>query len=204
MNIAVFGATGGTGLQITEQALEAGHSVTALVRDAGKMTIQHPNLHVIVGDVLDATKVNQVVAGADAVACSLGTTGGAGNAVSQGTRNIIAAMNTHGVKRLVVVSALGAGDSRTQVPFVFKVIMTTVLKKAYEEKDLQEAAVQASNLEWVIVRPGGLTDGPRSGGNYSVGELSKDNRVSRADVAEFVLLQLTSPHAMVGQAVAIT
>lgn len=194
MHVAVFGATGGTGRQVVQQALAAGHRVTALVRNPDRLGIRHDDLTVVVGDVLDADKVTQTLAGADAVVVSLGNT--ANNPdyiVSQGTQVIVDAMKRLGrPKRIVVVSSLGVGESKDQVPFAFKMLMKTVFKKPMEDKERQEAIVKASGLDWTIVRPGGLTDGPATG-RYKAGLDPKivAGQVSRADVAAFVLQQLT-------------
>ncbi|MCB8984559.1 MAG: SDR family oxidoreductase [Ardenticatenaceae bacterium] len=193
MKIAIFGGSRGVGRQALEQALAQGHAVQALLRHPETFDFDHPHLAVIAGDVLRPEDAAATVAGADAVVCSLGSTAdNPGDVVSRGTQNIITAMQAAGVKRLVVVSSIGVGDSKDQVPLAFKVLMKTVLKAAMEEKEKQEAAVRASGLDWVIVRPGGLTDGPYTG-NYKFGleKSIKAGQISRADVAEFVLNQLT-------------
>lgn len=192
MRIAVFGATGGTGRQIVEQALAAGNAVSVLVRDRTKLNITGALLSVVDGNVLNADDVAKTVQGADAVIVSLGNTANNPDmVVSQGTALIVQAMQKLGVRRLVVVSSLGVGDSKPQVPFVFRMLMSTILRKVMQDKEAQEAIVRTSGLEWTIVRPGGLTDAPRTGScragtDPSIGA----GRVSRADVAEFVLLQL--------------
>lgn len=192
MKLAVFGATGGVGRQIVEQALAAGDTVAALVRDKSKLPFQHAGLTVVEGNVLDAAAVERTLAGADAVLVSLGNTpDNPDMIVSQGTAVIIAAMQAAGVRRLVVISSLGVGDSKDQVPFFFKALIATALRKAFEDKEAQEKLVRAGNLDWTIIRPGGLTDGPATG-QYRAGlERSIGGQVSRADVAAFALRQLT-------------
>ena len=193
MQIAVFGATGGTGQQVVQQALAAGHSVSALVRDPSRLAAQDERLTVVEGDVLDRAKVDETVSGADAVIVSLGNTSNNPDyIVSRGTEVIVDAMTAAGIPmRLIVVSSLGVGESRDQVPFAFKMLMNTVLKKAIDDKERQEALVKASGFDWIIVRPGGLTNGPATG-SYKAGVDVKltAGQVSRADVAAFVLLQL--------------
>lgn len=194
MKIAVFGATGGTGREVVKQALAAGYEVTALARDPSRMAGADPNLVLVAGNVLDIEAVRQTLAGADAVVVSLGNT--ADNPdyiVSQGTQVILDAIALQsGPRRLAVVSSLGVGESKDQVPFAFKMLMQTVLRKAIEDKERQEALVKASGLDWVIVRPGGLTDGPATG-QYRAGldPSISAGQVARADVAAFVLQQLT-------------
>ena len=191
MKIALFGATGGTGQQLLEQAIKSGHQVTALVRDPAKLERKNSALTVIAGNVLQPADVDKVVSGADAVICSLGNTSNNPDMmVTQGTRNIIDAMQRLNVRRLLVVSSLGVGDSKDQVPFFFKVLMKTALRKTMEDKEAQEAAVRASRLDWTIVRPGGLTNDPPTG-TYRVGADLTAGRITRADVADFILKELT-------------
>lgn len=193
MKLAVFGATGGTGEEIVKQALDAGHEVTVLVRDISRLNITHNKLYLVIGDVLNPEKVEEALAGSEAVCCSLGNTANNPDfVVSDGTQNIIASMRKQDIQRLVVVSALGVGDSRDRVSRSFKMLMKTVLRKAYEDKERQEQFVRESGLDWIIVRPGGLTNGPATG-EYTFGldpEIGS-GQVSRADVAAFVLQQLS-------------
>jgi putative NADH-flavin reductase len=193
LKLAVFGATGGTGKEIVSQALAAGHEVTVLVRDSGRLAVKHDKLYLVIGDVLNPEKVEEALAGSEAVCCSLGNTPNNPDfVVSDGTQNIIECMQKQGIQRLVVVSALGVGDSHDQVTLPFKMMMKTVLRKAYEDKERQEQFVRQSDLDWIIVRPGGLTNGPATG-EYTFGLDSSigGGQVSRADVASFVLQQLS-------------
>lgn len=193
MHIAVFGATGGTGREIVRQAIEAGHEITALVRDTGKIKHKDDRLYIVIGDVLDIKKVEETIAATDAVICTLGnTSNNPDDVVSQGTQNIVQAMQKQGLSRLVVVSSMGVGDSIEQVSLSFKMLTKTVLRKAIEDKERQEAIVEESNLDWVIVRPSGLSNGPQTS-SYQAGAdpTIEANQISRADVAEFVLQQLT-------------
>ena len=172
--------------------MAAGYEVTFLVRDPVRLTLNHDKLYLVIGDVLNLDKVEEALAGSEAVCCTLGNTANNPDfVVSDGTRNIIEGMTKQGIERLVVVSALGVGDSREQVSLPFKMIMKTVLRKAYEDKERQEQLVRNSNLDWVIVRPGGLTNGPATGEyTYGLDPSIGGGQVSRADVAAFVLQQL--------------
>lgn len=192
MHIALFGATGGTGRQVLQQALEQGHRVQALVRDPAKLPIDREGIAPIVGDCLDQAAVNDCVRGTAAVICVLGTRAGAAPVEAGGTSTILRAMQIHGVRRLIAVTSMGVGDSADQMPLVFKLIMQLTLKKVMAAKEEQERLIRASDLDWTIVRPGGLTDGPRTGA-YAAGleKSIRARRVSRADVAAFVLKQLT-------------
>jgi putative NADH-flavin reductase len=193
MKLAVFGATGGTGKQVVQQALAAGHHVTALVRDPAKLDLIQPALTVRRGNVLEPEDVFNTVSGADAVIVSLGSTANnPDSVVSHGTANVVDAMQKAGVARLIVVTSLGVGESKDQVPFFFKALMATALRKTMQDKEAQEKLVKASGLDWTIVRPGGLTDGPLTGQyRYGLDPKLVAGQVSRADVAEFVLKQLT-------------
>ena len=193
MHIALFGATGGTGREIVRQAIEAGHEVTALVRDSAKVKHKEDKLYLVLGDVLDIKKVEETLAAADGVVCCLGqTANNPDDVVSRGTQNIIEAMKKQDISRLVVVSSMGVGESINQVSLSFKMLTKTVLRKAIEDKERQEALVEASGLDWVIVRPGGLSNGPQTGSYQTGTDTSIEaNQISRADVAEFVLQQLT-------------
>lgn len=124
--------------------------------------------------------------------------------VSQGTAQIIAGMQAEGIRRLVIISSLGVGDSKDQVPMAFKMLMKTVLRKAMQDKEAQEAAVRASGLDWTIIRPGGLSNDPARG-NATIGTDSSISagQVPRADVAAFALSEITAP-TYLHQAPAIT
>lgn len=206
MRITVFGATGGTGGEVVKQALATGHQVAALVRDPARLDMAHPGLTVVAGSVLDVAPVQQALQGADAAIVSLGNTANnPDHIVSQGTQVILDAINAlGGPRRIVVVSSLGVGESKDQVPFAFKMLMKTALRKPMEDKERQEALVKASGLDWIIVRPGGLTNGPATG-QYKSGLDPKISagQVARADVAAFVLQQLADD-TYLRQAPAIT
>lgn len=191
MHIALFGATGGTGRQILAQSLAQGHRITALARDPGRLETRD-GLTTRGGDVRDPAAVATCIAGADAVICALGSHGRQEPIEARGTAHILAAMPAAGVRRLVVVSSLGVGDSRAQIAWPFRLIMDLLLKQILAAKAEQERLVMASGLDWVIVRPGGLTDGPRTGRyRYGTDPSLRSGRIARADVAEFVLRQLT-------------
>ena len=190
MQIAVFGATGGTGQQVVNQALAQGYRIRALVRDPAKLD-ERDGLTLIQGDVLDQAAVDRCVEGSAAVICVLGSRGSAEPVEDRGTERILAAMKAHGQRRLIAVTSMGVGDSIEQVAAFFRAIMKLTLKRVMEAKERQEQAIMASDLDWTIVRPGGLTDGPRTG-SYQSGtdKAIKATRVSRADVADFILREL--------------
>lgn len=207
MNLTIFGATGGTGRRLLERALAEGHDVTAFVRNPSRLSARHERLSVVVGDVRDASKVEEAVAGRDAVISVLGgepsnplhprRPGVARGPGSVGARHIVAAMEKHGVKRFVCQSAWGAGDSKEHSDLagdVFvKILVPLFLRDEYADKDLQEEIIRGSDLDWVIVRPMLLTGGAWTG-DYRAGVDLKPGRrfwISRADTADFLMRQLT-------------
>jgi uncharacterized protein YbjT (DUF2867 family) len=196
--VLVIGATGGTGRQLVTQALERGYAVTALVRDPLKLQVDHPQLAVIQGDVLDKDSVEAAMRGQEAVLCALGhkrffyPT----RILSQGTRNILRAMETHGVARLVCETSLGIGDSAGRMGLYYTlIVIPAILPFYFWDKTRQERMIAGSKAEWVIVRPGVLTNGVRRGRSRqgrSVGSFLLTVHISRADVADFMLNQLVS------------
>ena len=119
MKIVIFGSTGSIGQQLVVQALEQGHTVSAVARNLAKLEIEDANLIVVQGDVLDSESVEKAVEGQDAVLCSLGA-GSSGTIRSEGTRNIIRAMEKAGVSRFICLSTLGVGNSRANLNFFWK------------------------------------------------------------------------------------
>lgn len=195
MKLLIFGATGATGRTVVEQALAQGHTVTAFARTPTKLDIQHVQLNVVQGDVLNPTAVEQAVKGQDAVVCVLGSGQRlTGTVRSEGTRHIIQAMEKTGVRRLICQSTLGAGDSWGSLNFYWKTIMFGfILRQVFADHQRQEGYVQQSQLDWTIVRPGAFIEGDRTG-QYRHGFPSTDKtsklKITRADVADFILKQL--------------
>lgn len=204
--IAVVGASGLTASECVYQALKNGDSVIGLTRDPSKMVVPtgsggdkagqpltDPKLTMIGGDVTKAGDVAKIFeAGTvDGVVVALGgkTSDVGETMLTDGTNNVIRAMKDNGVKRLSVVTSIGAGDSDKQAPFFFKILMMTVMKKIFVDKNNQEAAVADSGLEYCIVRPGGLSVDPPTGVvNVIDGEAGS---IPRADVAQFCLDAIT-------------
>ena len=169
----------------------------ALVRDPSKLHVGHERLVVIRGDVLDAAKVEETVAGTEAVLSALGQTKLSPKDVqTRGTENIVAAMEKHGVRRLVSLTGAGVRDERDEPKLVDRVI--TFLLRRLQPDVLEDGVrhaefIKGSGLEWVIVRGPRLTEGPKKG-EYRVGMVGKNSgtQISRADLAEFMLGQLTA------------
>lgn len=191
MRILVLGASGRTGLQVVDQALGHGHDVTALVRDPGGFTVEHPRLSVVAGDARDAAAVQSAVEGQDAVISALGSRGERPVTVySDGIANAIRAMAARDVRRLVVCSAGGAGGRQNELPLPVRLFMMSPgMKAIYEDLERMEGDVMLSDLDWTIVRPAGLTDGPLTGRYRAVpgSVVPKGTRISRADVAALML-----------------
>jgi len=191
MRITVFGANGRTGVLLVYQALEKGHVVTAVARRADSVPIRHPNLTVIQGDILDYQMVKEAVAGQEAVLSALGVNQRKYNTIlSEGTKNILQAMKECGVKRFICMSS--AGVLGNDGGFIFgKIIVPLFLKQEMEDKKRQLQVLRESDLEWVAVRPSGLTDSPKTG-KYRITDGPPAYRsVPRADVADFMLKLLT-------------
>ena len=194
MRVVVFGATGSVGRHVVEQGLARGHDVTAFVRDPPGLDLAHEGLTVFRGDVLDAASVERAVRGQGAVLCSIGA-GRKGRVRSEGTRNIVRAMEGAGVRRLVCQTTLGTGESSGNLNFFWKHFMFgLLLRDAFADHEQQEAHARRSALDWTIVRPAAFTDGGRTGEyrhGFSPSKKGLKLKISRADVAEFMLDQLT-------------
>lgn len=196
MKLLIIGGTGGTGRELIKQALEQGHSVTALVRNPEKFNTTHHQLTVIKGNVLVYDDVEKVVAGHDAVLSTLGhkrffiyT-----SILSEGTKNIIRAMEKNSVKRFICVTSLGLNDSRFKLGLYYTLFVIPVITFFYfRDKAKQEKLITNSNLDWTIVRPGQLTNGKKRSSykhGTNVGNYILTKTISRADVAHFILSQL--------------
>ena len=196
MKIAIFGATGGTGKELIKQALEQGHEIIALVRDPQKLSVSDQRVNIIKGDVVNKDDVSKTIQGSDAALVALGVKPPSKTkVVGPGTKNIIEGMKTHKVKRLIVESAMFMDDAVRKNSFLISILTKTFMKGLYADKLVQESAVRESGLEWVIVRPVGLANGPKTE-IYRFGETLQLKGVfptiSRADVADFMLKQLSS------------
>jgi uncharacterized protein YbjT (DUF2867 family) len=194
MKLIIFGATGSIGRHLVGQALSQGHRVTAFARRPSALKLDSPGLTRRAGDVLDGDTVISAVEGHDAVLIALGA-GRKGAVRSVGTKHVIDAMERCGVRRLVCQSTLGAGDSHALLNFFWKRIMFgLLLREALADHEAQEEFVKKSNLDWIIVRPAAFTDGPAGGAckhGFPNSEKGLKLKISRADVAEFMLRQLS-------------
>ncbi len=204
--VLIIGASRGIGLETVKAALLAGHNVRALARSAASISIQNPNLEKVSGDALDTDTIRNALKDVEAVIQTLGvdispraifqpTT-----LFSQSTRILVDAMKEAGVKRLIAVTGLGAGDSRGHGGLLYDaVVFPLLLKRVYDDKDVQEWIIRSSGLDWTIVRPGLLTNRPATG-QYRVLTAPNDWRfgvISRADVADFLVRQIDD-RALIG------
>jgi uncharacterized protein YbjT (DUF2867 family) len=185
------------------EALAKGHDVTGFVRDPSKLVKNHERLTVVQGDALNPSSVEKALVGHEAVLVCLGARNRSGKGWPPrdidftATQNILAGMKKHGVRRLVCMTSAGVGDSeevKSSFNLLFtKIIMPLLLKKVVDAKEKQEQAIRASDREWIIVRPTWLSDGPARGTYKVTTALTPvPSRISRGDVAAFMVAQLTS------------
>jgi putative NADH-flavin reductase len=192
MRITVLGATGGTGRQLVQQALDAGHTVTAVVRDPARLPIQGDTLEVVTADVFDPAALEPAVAGADRVVSALGAKPNAKTPVrARGAEAVVAAMRATGSRRLVVVTSAGhipdAADGFV-TRAVVKPLIRTLMSGQLDDYARTDAAVSGSGLDWTIVRPGWLNNGAHRPYRTSLDRGTKGaNSISRYDLAEFLL-----------------
>jgi putative NADH-flavin reductase len=198
MKLAIFGATGKTGHVLLQQALDAGHEVVALVRDATKLTLTHPSLTILSGSIYRAEDVERTLRGADAVLSALGARSlGKMDIYSKPMEVIAESMRKERVKRLIVITSGGVEDKDPRFGFFYKTFLKgMLLKNVYADMIRAEAFLTAQNdIDWIIVRPCTLTDGPQTG-DYRVSKRllppgKRAPKISRRDVAHFMLEQLT-------------
>jgi uncharacterized protein YbjT (DUF2867 family) len=207
MRILVVGASQGTGAESVKAALAKGHQVTAFARNPQKLALENASLTKQPGDFFKPADLERVMPGHDAVIITasiskLSTFKEIPNYFSQGTACTIEAMKKAGVKRLVVLSALGAGESRAVSNPILRMLMVDwILKPAFSDHDRQEKLVKESGLEWVIARPTRLTNGPaQKKYQAKIAVESVPGSISRADVADFMVEACVKPD-WVGHAV---
>ncbi len=196
MKIAVFGATGRTGRPLIEQALEAGHTVTAFARDPSRLPVQHERLTVAQGDIADAETVARAIAGQDAAICVLGQAPGSRrDLLTVAAQSIVAGMQRHGVRRLLTLVGAGVSDPRDEPPPAPARVMIGLLKllapNVLADAERHAETVRASGLDWTIVRVPRLSDDPPRGSVHLGYERPGFAPLARADVAA-VLLRLAA------------
>lgn len=193
MKLLVIGASQGTGALAASLALTHGHRVTAFARNPQKLGLKHPQLIRVSGDFHDQHSVDAVMPGQQVVILTASSITLKGfrdipDYFSRGTRHVIAAMKAHGARRLVILSALGVGDSYSLLNPLAKLFVKLVVSQAFADHALQEQMVRESGLEWVIARPSKLSN--RAASRKSVKKDSLDSvpaSIARADVAAFLV-----------------
>ena len=195
MKALVLGATGSVGQHILRLGTERGHEITALVRNPEKLKSWESRVRIVKGDALDKDAVEQAVRGQEAAIHTIGIkTIGRTTLFSESTRILIDAMERNRVKRLVCITGVGAGETKGHGGFLYdRILFPLVTKRVYEDKEVQETLIQKSSLDWVIVRPAMFREGTPSGKLEAVTDVRGVTltRVSRVEVAAFVLDQLT-------------
>ena len=196
MDILIFGASGGTGHELVKQALQNENRVIAFLRNPSKFRTTHPDLKVIQGNVKDYAAVQEAVQPHIAVLIALGASSPFKRDMDliQGMRNIVKAMKLKDAQRIIYLSFAGVKDSQNQLGYIFRHTAVPLLRKAVKDHEAKETIIKESSLQWTIVRPVVLTNGPHTG-NFVSGEYLKPKlsklMISRADVADFMLNQLT-------------
>ncbi|QFZ20920.1 NAD(P)-dependent oxidoreductase [Saccharothrix syringae] len=198
-SIVVFGANGATGRALVEEALRAGHTVTAAVRDPAafpRPAADPARLSVVRADVRDLDGVRAAVRGHDAVVSAVGPAGARADGLySAAARAFVAAMGEHGVDRLVALSSSGVRLDDPDHPLWYRVVARTLLKDLYQDMRRMERIVRDSPLDWTFVRSTRIVDGPPTGTCRVVDSANPANgrRVNRADLARFVVGAVTDP-----------
>jgi len=196
--ILIIGASKGIGLASVEAAIKAGHSVRALARTATAIRINHPKLDKVNGNARDRDTIERALAGVEAVIQTLGVAHSPSviifgtQLLSSATQVLVDAMEKSPVKRLICVTGFGAGDSRGRGGLLYSAALRLYLGRVYADKDVQERIIRHSRLDWTIVRPTILTNGPRKP-SYRVLVDPRDwtsGFISRADVADFLIKQI--------------
>lgn len=195
MKIVVFGATGIVGKAVVREALEKGHEVTVLTRDAGKVATRHERLHVVEGYVTDRNTVHNVLDGQEAVIQTLGI-GGKGDGrpttfVSEANKSIMEEMERMNVRRLVAISVIGAGDSLAFLPWIYRKLVLPLFMKWFQaimdDKNRMEPMIKKSSLDWTIVRCTTVKERPATGKvNATVDGKGLKFSISAADMATIV------------------
>lgn len=208
MKILILGATGNLGRHITHHALSAGHDVTAFARNPQRLDLDHQNLSHFSGDAYDADNVLDAVAGHDAVVIALGTGKSRKNTLrSVGTRNVIEAMEHHGVTRLICQTTLGCQDTWETLNFFWKRVMFgALIRPVFKDHEVQERITQASDLDWTIVRPSAFSDEPGDGElliNFPPSQRGLDCTVAKDEIAKFIVEEI-SDRSYVRQPVSIS
>ena len=197
MKILILGATGRLGRHIVTQALDQGHHVTTLARDRSKAGVPHERLRVIEGDVTNRASLSEAMLGQEAVISAIGRgmSFKSEKLIERSVPGIVETMQAHAIRRLMFTSAMGVGATYRLAPLPAKLFFRTLLRGIYADKAIGEQMIRNSALDWTIVQPVQLNDGPltkqyRSGENLP---MAGNPKISRADTAHFILERLHDP-----------
>jgi putative NADH-flavin reductase len=196
-NIVIIGASSGIGMELLDQSFQRGHNVKAMFQITPSFYMRHERLRAVIGNVVAQEALNRAIAEQDVVCWTLGIkpTWKPVTIFSEGTEHLLRAMKDANVSRLICVTGIGAGDSRGHGGFFYdRIINPILLRTIYEDKDRQEELIRASDLDWTIVRPGFLTNGPLTQSYRVLTDLTgvRARKISRADVAHFILENIAS------------
>jgi putative NADH-flavin reductase len=193
MKLVVFGATGGTGCEVVQQALDTGHDVTAVARKPSVITLQHDRLKVLQGDVLKPEALSPAVTDQDVVVFAVGAADRSPTKIySVGVMNVLLAMRDTKVQRLICISASGLDPGVLIQKLIAKPLLWWIFKHGYMDMSHMEVIVKASGMDWTIIRPPRLTDKAHTG-KYKVAvneQLSNGWLLSRADLADYIVKHL--------------
>jgi putative NADH-flavin reductase len=201
MKVLVLGASGKTGIEVVHQGMAAGHEITAFVRDPGRLKASSPQLAVKVGDARSIADLSQALEGQEAVISTLGSNKAADALIAKSTGALLEAAGKTGLRRVVMLSV-----ARNYKPTLFIRLMARIMAGVVADRWAGEDSLKDSGLDWTIVYPAKLTDGPRTGRVRTVDAgdtVTFRSTISRADVAEFLLARLTDSEA-VGKAFVVT
>jgi len=198
VNLSIIGATRGIGFELLRQAAAAEHEITVLARHPENLPFQDPKVRVLAGEIQDPLAVSVAVENQEAVCTCIGIspTRKPVSVFSDGMRHVLSAMKEHGVRLLIAVTGIGAGDSGGHGGFMYdRIFNPLLLRTIYEDKDREEQLIMNSDTDWIIVRPGFLTNGPLTAKYRAITNLEgvTAGKISRADVAHFILAQLANP-----------
>ena len=191
MNLLVLGATGATGALLIEQAVVAGHNVTALVRSPDKVSTKHSNLKIIIGEATKAADVTSAMAGADAVISTLGAP--KGTVMTDAVRAILAASEAHDVRRIVMLSTFALKSDRLTA--FTKVLSGITMRSALKDRSIAEDILSSSDRDWIIAHAARLTNKAANGKAEELpngSHISMSQTISRADLAAWLLEAATS------------
>ena len=196
MKILVFGASGKTGSLLVTEALALGFEVIAYVRRKESITEEHPNLKIIEGQLNDKEKLKYAISGSDACISTLGGSSLTKHNIQiiQGIDNIVTLMEEEKVKRLIYLSSIGAGNSRFYMPQPIRFLIADImLRVPLADHNANESRISQSKLDWTVIRPGGLTNGPKTSNlkhGFESMKMKGNGNISRSNVAAFMLEQL--------------